>query len=220
MRWGRATRFAPAQESRAELTFSDLTITRLGANTVFSFDESRHEVHLDSGALLLSVPRDGAAARINSAAATAAISGGTALYESNPGFPTKFMVLEGLGNFCSKKDPTDCVDVPAGEMVLMTPDGKIHKTKFNVATVYHTAKLLTDFPELPNADLIQQVIDLQGENPPRVRSIRIRSVLTIWINIALRIRSSIRLQGRPTRESSGRLLRSVPQIRMSSIRVL
>src|SRR3954447_21296283 len=46
------------QESRAELTFSDLTITRLGANTVFSFNEAGREVTLDSGALLLQVPRD------------------------------------------------------------------------------------------------------------------------------------------------------------------
>src|SRR5205085_3457088 len=151
------------QESRAELTFSDLTITRLGANTVFSFNEAGREVTLDSGALLLQVPRDGAPARINSAGVTAAISGGTAMFTANKGYPTKFMVLEGKGQFCTKSQPPDCVEVPAGELVTFF-NGKISKPeKFNVGVVVKTAKLLTDFPALPNADLIQEVIDLQGE---------------------------------------------------------
>src|SRR5256714_1731880 len=78
---GTAVRTGP--DSRSELTFSDLTITRLGANTVFSFNEGTREVNLDSGAILLSIPRDGAAARINTAVATAAITGGAVLLEYN-----------------------------------------------------------------------------------------------------------------------------------------
>src|SRR5213082_322048 len=44
-------------ESRSELTFTDLTITRLGANTIFSFDEGTRELELNSGAMLVQVPR-------------------------------------------------------------------------------------------------------------------------------------------------------------------
>ena len=36
-------------DSRAELTFTDLTITRLGANTVFSFNEGTRELNFGSG---------------------------------------------------------------------------------------------------------------------------------------------------------------------------
>ena len=44
------------KESRAELTFTDLTITRLGANTIFSLKAGAREVDLTSGTILLSVP--------------------------------------------------------------------------------------------------------------------------------------------------------------------
>src|SRR5437764_15465979 len=37
-------------DSRAELTFTDLSLTRLGANTIFSFDQGARDLHLTSGA--------------------------------------------------------------------------------------------------------------------------------------------------------------------------
>src|SRR6266566_5033854 len=40
-------------DSRSELTFSDLTITRLGANTIFSFNEGARQINLGSGAVLV-----------------------------------------------------------------------------------------------------------------------------------------------------------------------
>src|SRR5882672_6429551 len=47
-------------------------------------------------------------------------------------------------------------------MAMMTPDGRITRpTKFNAALVYKTAKLITSFPTLPNADLIMAVINEQ-----------------------------------------------------------
>jgi hypothetical protein len=44
-------------ESRAELTFVDLTISRLGANTLYHFKKSGRQVELDAGATLLRVPK-------------------------------------------------------------------------------------------------------------------------------------------------------------------
>jgi FecR protein len=84
-------------ESRAELTFTDLTITRLGANSVFSFKQGSRELDLTSGAVLLQVPPDAPAVKVSTSAVTAAITGGTALFATGP--PTKFMVLEGIGTF-------------------------------------------------------------------------------------------------------------------------
>jgi hypothetical protein len=58
---------------------------------------------------------------------------------------------------------------------MRTADGKITRpTKFNVALVYKTSKLITSFPKLANVDLIQAVIDQQqtemseasSSNPP------------------------------------------------------
>jgi hypothetical protein len=149
-------------ESRTELTFTDLTITRLGANTVFSFNGGARQVDLGSGAILVQVPRNGAEVKIRTSAVTAAISGGTALFESNKGLPTKLLMLEGIGRFYPNGHPEDAAIVHGGEMVMMTADGQITRpTKFNAALVYKTSKLITSFPTLPNADLILAVINEQ-----------------------------------------------------------
>src|ERR1700736_4301289 len=142
-------------QSRAELTFADLTITRLGENTVFSFNQGTRELNLGSGPILVQVPPTGAAVKVNSAAFTCAVTGGTAILESNKGAPAKVLIMEGTGRFCPKLHHDECVDIPPGEMVVMTPDGHVNKpVKFNAALVYKTSHLITDFPELPNVDLI------------------------------------------------------------------
>lgn len=149
-------------ESRTELTFTDLTITRLGANTVFSFNGGAREVDLGSGAILVQVPRNGAEVKIRTAAVTAAITGGTALFESNKALPAKLLMLEGIGRFYPNGHPEDAAIVHGGEMAMMTADGQITRpTKFNAALVYKTSKLITSFPTLPNADLILAVINEQ-----------------------------------------------------------
>jgi ferric-dicitrate binding protein FerR (iron transport regulator) len=84
-------------ESRAELTFTDLTLTRLGANTIFSFKQGARELDLTSGAVLLQVPPKAPAVKVSTSAVTAAVTGGTALISTGP--HTKFMVLEGIGSF-------------------------------------------------------------------------------------------------------------------------
>ena len=149
-------------DSRAELTFTDLTLTRLGANTIFSFNAGAREVDLAGGAVLLSVPRNGAAVKVITAAVTAAITGGTALFEYHKGMPAKLLVMEGKGEFCSTKHPDECVTVHGGEMAMMTVDGHIiPPTKFNAKTVLKTSKLIVGFPPLPNEDLIMEVINEQ-----------------------------------------------------------
>jgi hypothetical protein len=158
-------------DSRTELTFADLTITRLGANTVFSFNEGARQINLGGGAVLVQVPRNGAEAKIATAAVTAAITGGTALFESNKGLPTKLLMLEGIGRFYPTGHPDQAEIVHGGEMAIAI-DGQISRpTKFNAALVYKTSKLITSFPTLPNADLIMAVIEQQqaelaGQNGP------------------------------------------------------
>src|SRR5438477_5006414 len=159
---GAGTAVRTGVDSRTELTFSDLTITRLGANTVFGFNEGARQVDLGSGAILVQVPRNEAEVKIRTAAVTAAITGGTALFESHKGLPTKLLMLEGIGRFYPTGHPEQAAIVHGGEMVMMTVDGKITRpTKFNAALVYKTSKLITSFPELANADLILAVIDEQ-----------------------------------------------------------
>lgn len=146
-------------DSRTELTFTDLTITRLGANTIFSFNAGARRIDLSSGAVLVQVPRNGAEVKLRTAAVTAAITGGTALLESSKGLPTKLLMLEGIGRFYPNGHPELAAIVHGGEMAMMTVNGQITRpTKFNAALVYKTSKLITSFPTLPNADLILAVI--------------------------------------------------------------
>ena len=57
---GSGTAVHTGVDSRTELTFADLTITRLGANTIFSFSEGARTIELGGGAVLVQVPRGGA----------------------------------------------------------------------------------------------------------------------------------------------------------------
>ena len=50
-------------ESRSELTFTDQTIARLGANTIFSFTEGTRNLDLGGGAMLLRVPKNAGGAK-------------------------------------------------------------------------------------------------------------------------------------------------------------
>ncbi len=100
-------------ESRAELTFTDQTLARLGANTIFSFNKGTRNLELGGGAMLLRVPKDAGGAQINTAAVTAAITGTTVMLEYHPDAFIKFIILEGTGRIfrnrsCRRIRPPAC----------------------------------------------------------------------------------------------------------------
>ena len=109
-------------QSRSELTFNDLTITRLGANTIFSFNEGTRTMNLSGGAILFQVPKGSGGATIKTAAVTAAITGTTGIGEFHPATATsrllsKWLCLEG----------TFHVSLPDGQTVELGP-GKMVST--------------------------------------------------------------------------------------------
>jgi len=147
-------------KSRAELTFTDLTITRLGANTIFSLEAGAREVELTKGTILIEVPSKAAPVKASTAAVTVAVMGGTALLGTGP--PIKFMVLEGTCTMYPKGHPEKAVTVHGGEMVMATADGHITQpTEFDVKLVVETSHLIVDFPPLTNLPLILAVVDQQ-----------------------------------------------------------
>ncbi|HWY50713.1 MAG TPA: FecR family protein [Chthoniobacterales bacterium] len=215
-------------DSRTELTFSDLTITRLGANTVFSFNGEARQIDLGSGAVLVQVPRNGAEAKVRTAAVTAAISGGTALFESNKGFPTKLLMLEGIGRFYPNGHPEDAVIVHGGEMAMMTADGKITRpAKFKERLVYTTSKLITSFPTLPNADLIMAVIRAQEAeseqpgttvyDPIDVIDQAIAAIVTSSTNIGPKFGPPTAIPDDPYHITSGTVINTDPMITTNGI---
>lgn len=111
------------RKSRAELTFQDKTITRLGQNSVFRFRNGTRDVELEQGSVLLQVPKSAGGATIRTATVTAAITGTTSMFEYTPGVSVKLLTLEGTQKIYLKgqKDP---VHVPAGQMIVMHPNAR------------------------------------------------------------------------------------------------
>jgi hypothetical protein len=61
--------------SRAELVAADDTITRVGANTVFSFDPANRTIDLQQGSLLFHSPKGMGGGTIRTSSATASVLG-------------------------------------------------------------------------------------------------------------------------------------------------
>ena len=55
-------------ESRAELEFTDLTLARLGSNSIFSFDAKARAMNFTRGAVLFSKPTNSGAIQLRSGA--------------------------------------------------------------------------------------------------------------------------------------------------------
>ncbi|MEY2497169.1 MAG: hypothetical protein QOD12_725 [Verrucomicrobiota bacterium] len=109
-------------DSRAELTFTDLTIARLGANTIFSFNEGTRTISLTNGAILLRVPKDSGGAKIQTAAVTAAITGTTVMAEYHPKGYAKYIVLEGQMRIYLKGRLGESILMGPGQMMMIKPD--------------------------------------------------------------------------------------------------
>jgi hypothetical protein len=143
-------------KSRSELTFVDLTIERLGANTFFSFNKAGRSVRLDGGSMLLCVPKDSGGASMTTSAVTVGITGTTLILEAQSSGRNKLMVLEGGARVSLNKYPKESVYVRGGQMEDVPPGAtKLPPpTNINVDDVMNNNPLITDFPPLPSRNLI------------------------------------------------------------------
>ena len=83
--------------SMAELTFADTSITRLGANTQFSFQSKERLVKLDQGTVLIHTPPGKGGATVDCGGVTGAVSGTTFMASRDASGNTMFVLLEGQG---------------------------------------------------------------------------------------------------------------------------
>jgi mannose-6-phosphate isomerase-like protein (cupin superfamily) len=150
-------------ESRSELKFPDQTLARLGANTVFSFNEGTRSLNLQDGAMLLRVPKGAGGAKISSSAVTAAITGTTVMVEAHPVTQKrknsyyKFIVLEGTARLFLPGQLGESVLVKAGQMIIMPLGGtkKIPEAvDVDIQTIMQTSLLITGFGPLGSEQLI------------------------------------------------------------------
>ncbi|MFZ0917987.1 MAG: FecR domain-containing protein, partial [Candidatus Udaeobacter sp.] len=152
-------------QSRSELTFADLTITRLGANTIFSFNEGTREMNLIDGAILFQVPKGSGGATIRTVGVTAAITGTTGIGEFHPATAkrpqpfSKWLCLEGTFHLYLPNGQS--VEVGPGKMV--TTDGKSFSKvlTFDIAKLTSTSLFFTGFDQ-PLASM--NLITLESQN--------------------------------------------------------
>ena len=151
-------------ESRSELTFVDLTITRLGANTIFSFNRAGHNTEIESGSILFRVPKNSGGGRITSSGVSVAVTGTTVILECMRG--NKLFVLEGGARISLVKYPSQFQNLRAGQMVDVPPGAKTipPPTNFDINDLMRKHPLITDFPPLPSRDLI---VAASQQQPPQ-----------------------------------------------------
>src|ERR1700679_2631230 len=82
-------------DSRAELIAPDNTITRVGADTIFSFDPGNRTIDLQQGSILFHSPHGNGGGTIRTGSATASVIGTTIIVTSTPGGGFKLLDLEG-----------------------------------------------------------------------------------------------------------------------------
>ena len=150
-------------ESRAELTAADNTLTRVGANTVFSFADSGRTLNLESGSLLFHSPKGNGGGTIKSGGASAAVLGTTLIASATADGGFKVIMLEGIGTVTLPNGKS--VKLKAGQMVFITPGGTEFSSVMNInlQKLVAGSLLVNGFHRpLPSAPLIEDAVRKQN----------------------------------------------------------
>jgi hypothetical protein len=152
------------QRSLAELEFNDKTLTRLGANTIFSYNPENRRFQVDQGTALLQVPPKLGGAKIESGAVTAAITGTTVLVQRLPNGTSRYLVLEGRMNV-TIRGSNQMRSLGPGQMLIIPPDIKSlpQPVTVNVATILGTSRLVRGRRPLPSEGAIEKVVAKQEQ---------------------------------------------------------
>ena len=165
------TAVSTGTKSRAELKFGDGTLTRMGANSIFSLDQSSRTIDLQQGTVLLKVPKKMGGARIRTAAVTAVVTGTTILVEYEPRGFIKVIVLEGSLDLFINKKPREFRTLGAGDMIIMKPNDEVipEPVQVELNRLQRTSKLISDqaFAPLGNQAHLQEAGSKQQQ---RLRS--------------------------------------------------
>jgi hypothetical protein len=149
-------------ESRAELTAADNTITRVGANTIFSFADNGRTLNLEQGNLLFHAPKGLGGGTIKSGGAAAAVLGTTLIVSATPDGGFKVILLEGKGTVTVPNTPPATLN--AGQLVFVLPGGKLSPVlNINLGKLVGGSQLVKGFSHgLTSLPLIEAAIHDQN----------------------------------------------------------
>lgn len=134
-------------QSRAELTFADQTITRLGANTVFRVGGAAKTYDLGSGAVLVSAPKGAGTVKVSTGVATCAVSGFTGIWETHHHGWNKILLIEGdLRGWLNNK-PGDQRHMHSRQILVFPWNATVlpQPQEFDVCKVINNGLLVTGF---------------------------------------------------------------------------
>ena len=139
-------------DSRAQITFGDQTLVRMGDNTRFVINSKSRKFELTSGAIFTLVPAGVGKTTVQVRGITATATGTTLVIECMPQAYTKFISLDGTSRLCLGHAvwSQDCVLIRAGQMLIAGPDPKSLPEAVDVDLTHllETCQFITDFPEL------------------------------------------------------------------------
>jgi hypothetical protein len=148
--------------SRAELTAPDQTLTRIGANTVFSFEPTGRNLNLQQGSVLFHSPAGKGGGSIRSGGASAAVLGTTLIVAASENGGFKVILLEGRGRVTLANG--DAVVLLAGQMVFVLPGegGLSPVLNINLGKLVAGSLLVTGFShDLPSSPKIHAAVEKQ-----------------------------------------------------------
>lgn len=150
-------------DSRAELTAPDQTITRVGANTVFSFEPVGRNLNLERGSVLFHSPKGMGGGTIKSGGVAAAVLGTTLIVSATADGGFKVILLEGRGKVTLTNGQS--VMLKAGQVVFVRPGGTAFSAvlDINLDKLVAGSLLIHGFTdELPSLPLIKKAIAAQN----------------------------------------------------------
>ena len=146
-------------DSRAELQFPDLTITRVGSNSLFRFVAGTREIILDSGTMLFSAPPGAGGGKVRAGSITAAVTGSDFMI-SNVG-RVRVICLSHKVTVYLTANPKIRADLLPGQMldIAAGADRKMPRaTTINLGKLLATSKLGESggFRPLPSQAILAQ----------------------------------------------------------------
>ena len=148
-------------KSRAELKAPDNTLTRIGQNTVFSFEQSGRVLNLEKGSILFHSPAGRGGGTIKSAGASAAVLGTTLIVASTADGGFKCILLEGKGRITLPNGRTQSLE--AGNMIIVPAGSQSFSiVKIDLGKLFEGSQLVNGFAtRLPSLSEIRNEIAKQ-----------------------------------------------------------
>lgn len=149
-------------DSLAELIAADKTVTRVGANTVFSFEPAGRAMNLEQGSVLFHSPKGKGGGTIRSKGASAAVLGTTIVVTATPGGGFKAVVLEGKGQITLPNGNFRILT--AGQVTFVLPGAQRFGPQLNINLnkLVENSRLVQGFEQdLPSKPVILAAVERQ-----------------------------------------------------------